>query len=83
VSCGKDQEQAWIVVQDDGSGFTPEALEGGLKPFFTTREGGTGLGLSIAFQVADQHGGDLVIGNRQEGGAQVRITIPAQGIAGR
>jgi len=87
VSCGRDQkqdqEQAWIVVEDDGPGFTPEALESGLKPFYTTREGGTGLGLSIAFQVADQHGGDLVIGNRAEGGARVKITIPAQGVAGR
>ena len=77
VHVGDEGEQAWIEVQDDGPGFSPVALEKGLDPFFTTRENGTGLGLSIAFQIADQHGGDLVIGNSDGGGAVVRLMIPA------
>ncbi len=78
VECGMDGGSAWIAVEDEGSGFSPEALEKGLDPFFTTREGGTGLGLSIAFQIADQHGGDLVIENRPAGGARVRLSIPLE-----
>ncbi len=83
VQVGAEGDQAWITVQDDGPGFSPVALEKGLDPFFTTRENGTGLGLSIAFQIADQHGGDLVIGNREDGGALVRLVIPVQRVGNR
>ena len=78
VQVGADSQHAWIVVEDDGPGFSPEALEKGIDPFFTTRESGTGLGLSIAFQIADQHGGDMIIRNREEGGAQVKLIIPLE-----
>ena len=78
VQAGCDSQHAWIVVEDDGPGFSPEALEKGLDPFFTTRESGTGLGLSIAFQIADQHGGDMIIRNRLEGGAHVKLIIPLE-----
>lgn len=76
VRIGGEGQQAWIEVRDDGSGFSPVALEQGLDPFFTTRENGTGLGLSIAFQIADQHGGDLEIENRPGGGARVKMILP-------
>jgi signal transduction histidine kinase len=36
---------------------------------------GTGLGLSISRQIVDMHGGTIEIGNRDEGGARVTITL--------
>ncbi len=38
--------------------------------------GGTGLGLSIARDVAQAHGGALVLRNRAAGGLDARLTLP-------
>ena len=65
-----------IIVEDEGPGLSAEALEHGFDPFFTTKRQGTGLGLSIAFQIVDQHAGDLRAENRDEGGARFVIELP-------
>ena len=40
------------------------------------QRGGTGLGLSIARDVAQAHGGSLVLRNRPEGGLEARLELP-------
>jgi signal transduction histidine kinase len=65
-----------IIVDDEGPGLSAEALEHAFDPFFTTRQHGTGLGLSIAFQIVDQHGGDLRAENRDDGGARFVMELP-------
>ena len=65
-----------IIVEDEGPGLSDEALEHAFDPFFTTKRQGTGLGLSIAFQIVDQHAGDLRAENRDEGGARFVIELP-------
>ncbi len=65
-----------IVVDDEGPGLSPEALEHAFDPFYTTKHGGTGLGLSIAFQIVDQQGGDLRAENRDGGGARFTLELP-------
>jgi len=76
VGVTADAERVVVSVADDGPGLTPESLRRAFEPFYTTKERGTGLGLSIAFQVAAQHGGDLTVHNREEGGACFRLEIP-------
>lgn len=65
-----------ITVEDDGPGLDASSLQRAFEPFYTTKEGGTGLGLSIAFQIADQHGGDLRVENREGGGARFSLELP-------
>ncbi len=67
-----------LEVQDDGPGFTAEALLRGCEPSFTTRRtgNGVGLGLPVALAVAERHGGTLELSNRREGGALVRLMLP-------
>jgi signal transduction histidine kinase len=65
-----------IIVDDEGPGLSAEALEHAFDPFFTTKQHGTGLGLSIAFQIVDQHGGDLRAENRDDGGARFVMELP-------
>jgi signal transduction histidine kinase len=65
-----------VTIEDDGAGLDPQALRRVFEPFFTTKDGGTGLGLSIAFQIADQHGGDLRAQNRDGGGARFDLDLP-------
>jgi len=69
-------EHVEIAVSDTGAGISRE-VEGRLfEPFFTTKPQGTGLGLSIARQIIDEHGGELVWGNRPGGGATFTIRLP-------
>lgn len=73
-----------LEVQDDGPGIAPGELEKVFEPFHrleTSRSratGGTGLGLAIARNIAQSHGGDIVLRNRPEGGLAATLTLPRQ-----
>ncbi len=71
--------ERWIEcrVADAGPGFKLDDLPHVFEPFFTRRHGGTGLGLSIVHQIAHEHGGEIVAGNRPEGGAVMTVRLPA------
>ncbi len=62
---------------DSGPGFDPGSLANILDPFFTTKDGGTGLGLPIVQSIIQGHGGKIVLENGAEGGALVRVILPA------
>lgn len=66
-----------LVVEDDGPGFTPEALRYGCNPFFSEQKSAAhfGLGLNIAQTLAGLHGGTLALGNRRDGGARATATF--------
>lgn len=66
-----------ITVEDEGPGFTAEALQRGLDPFFTTKGGeGSGLGLSMVYDQIKLQGGTVRLSNRPEGGARVSLRLP-------
>jgi len=66
-----------ITVEDDGPGFSDEALKRGLDPFFTTKGGeGSGLGLAMVFDQASLSGGSVRLSNRPGGGAYVILRLP-------
>ncbi|MBO6171430.1 MAG: two-component sensor histidine kinase [Desulfovibrio sp.] len=62
---------------DSGPGFDAAALPNLLDPFFTTKDGGTGLGLPIVQSIIVSHGGSIELSNGSEGGALVRVRLPA------
>ncbi len=64
-----------VVVEDDGPGVGETANL--FVPFFTTKPNGSGIGLPLARQIAEAHGGSLVLRNRvATRGAQAVITLP-------
>jgi signal transduction histidine kinase len=65
-----------LEVADRGAGISDEARGRLFEPFFTTKREGTGLGLAIAWQIAQQHGGDLCADNRAGGGARFVLALP-------
>ncbi len=71
-----DAEWGRVLIQDEGPGFTAEALSRAYDPFYTTSEGGLGLGLSHARRVVELQGGLIHLRNRPEGGAEVEISVP-------
>ncbi|MFP1643736.1 PAS-domain containing protein [Pontitalea aquivivens] len=67
---------AEISVSDTGTGFSPEALQRGLDPFFTTKGGeGSGLGLSMVYDQAKLAGGTVRLENTRTG-ARVTLRLP-------
>ncbi|WP_147676253.1 sensor histidine kinase [Algibacter pacificus] len=67
-----------LKISDEGSGFTPEALEKVFQPFFTTKpmEDGSGLGLSVVHGIVASHKGSITAENRLPKGAIFTITLP-------
>ena len=65
-----------IRVRDNGPGIPEEILERIFDPFFTTRALGTGLGLAVVAMTVSNHGGEIVVRNRPEGGAEFLIDLP-------
>jgi nitrogen fixation/metabolism regulation signal transduction histidine kinase len=64
-----------IFVQDEGPGImNPANL---FVPFFTTKPDGSGIGLPLSRQIAEAHGGSLVLTNRENAaGAQAVLRLP-------
>jgi two-component system sensor histidine kinase ChvG len=73
VTCRRLKNEIEIVVDDDGPGIRPDALDKVFERFYTDRphQGfgqNSGLGLSISKQIIEAHGGRIWVENR---------TIPA------
>lgn len=64
-----------LVIEDDGPGFPPAFLGQPPRPFQTTKLRGLGLGLTIASQLLSRFGAELDIGQRDQGGARVTVTL--------
>ena len=73
-----DGKQRWVdcVVRDKGPGVLEQDLSRIFEPFFSKRRGGTGLGLAIAHRIMSEHGGKLIAGNNDEGGARMIARFP-------
>ena len=64
-----------IVVQDNGKGLPTEGRDRLTEPYMTTRSKGTGLGLAIVNKIMEDHGGQLVLDDREGGGASVSLVF--------
>jgi len=64
-----------ILVEDEGPGLGDT---GNLfVPFYTTKPGGSGIGLVLSRQIAEGHGGSLVLESRGAGqGVRARLVLP-------
>ena len=73
-----------IVVDDDGPGIPVEEQEKVFAPFYrldASRDpgkAGVGLGLSVARTIAREHGGDVTLTNRDDGGLSARVELPKE-----
>ncbi|QBE67406.1 ATP-binding protein [Pseudoduganella lutea] len=72
-----------IAVLDRGPGIPDDQLAAVFEPFVRLEEsrnretGGTGLGLSIVRQLASTLGAEIVLRNREGGGLEARVVLPA------
>ncbi|MEO8902299.1 MAG: HAMP domain-containing sensor histidine kinase, partial [Polyangiaceae bacterium] len=70
-------EQLALVVEDNGPGIPPGAIQHIFRPFYTTKQRGqgTGLGLKICSDVVASHGGHIEVHDRAGGGASFRVLL--------
>lgn len=71
------QDQLRIDVLDRGNGMSEAVLTQALVPFYSTKRSGTGLGLALAREIAEAHGGRILLANRDDGGLAVTLILPA------
>jgi len=80
ISCRKLEGSALIEVADSGAGIDAEDLPYVFDRFWhrTSPSGcvGSGLGLSMVWAIASAHGGSVVAGIADEGGAAVSMDFP-------
>lgn len=66
-----------IKTEDDGPGFSEDAIEHAFDPYYTTRENGSGLGLSIVYRIVSEHNGKVILSRSERlGGACVTLELP-------
>jgi nitrogen fixation/metabolism regulation signal transduction histidine kinase len=76
IATRRQERRAVLAVCDNGAGFPPKILNQAFEPYVTSKAKGTGLGLAIVKKIVDEHRGDVRLGNRDGGGAEVTITLP-------
>ncbi|MEN8196825.1 MAG: ATP-binding protein, partial [Pseudomonadota bacterium] len=68
----EEDGRAVVEVEDNGPGLPVEGRDKLIEPYVTTRKKGTGLGLAIVRKILEDHGGSLILGDAEGGGALVR-----------
>jgi two-component system, OmpR family, sensor histidine kinase TctE len=79
VRCGTDQGQAWLEVEDNGPGISPDEHHRVFERFYRapgSQPGGSGLGLAIVREVAERHSAAVSILAGADGqGTRIRVTF--------
>lgn len=65
-----------IVIEDNGSGISPETMGAIFEPYRTTKSAGSGLGLLIVRRIIREHGGEISIESEAGEGTRVVIHLP-------
>lgn len=81
VSCGVDGKFAYLRVEDNGCGMSPENLAKIFEPYYTTKDfgKGTGLGLAIAKKVVENHDGYIEVQSEVGKGSVFTVRLPQHG----
>ncbi len=76
IDTGSESDLVILTVEDEGAGFSDEALQRFGEPFFSEREGGMGIGLTLSKEVLEAHGSSIRPENNPKGGARVICRFP-------
>ncbi|MGF1631166.1 MAG: ATP-binding protein [Kiloniellaceae bacterium] len=76
IALGTAGSNCVIEIADNGKGLPTTNRNRLTEPYVTTRERGTGLGLAIVKKIMEDHGGDLILRDREGGGAVVSLVFP-------
>lgn len=73
VRCGVE-----ITFRDEGKGIPEEVRRRIFEPFFTTKDigEGTGMGLAIAYNILENHGGNIAVESELGRGTTFKLWLP-------
>ncbi|MDD2960265.1 MAG: HAMP domain-containing sensor histidine kinase [Lachnospiraceae bacterium] len=79
-NCGEEKLRLIFRVTDEGPGFSGEDLQSAADEFYRADKSRSsrehfGMGLFIAKQLVEEMGGKLLLGNGEQGGAEVKIIL--------
>jgi two-component system, NtrC family, sensor histidine kinase PilS len=75
---GGPAADAVLSVRDEGTGMSPEALEGLFQPFHGSFARGSGLGLAIVHRIVTDYQGDIRVASAPGAGTTVSVRLPAR-----
>ncbi len=78
IALSLDEDQVVIAVEDNGRGLPVVERERLTEPYVTNRAKGTGLGLAIVKKIMEDHGGELILQDRDGGGTVVSLVFPLE-----
>ncbi|WP_287719873.1 sensor histidine kinase [Nitrosomonas sp.] len=76
LTCETTEDEARLIVSDEGPGIDPTLRERVFEPFFTTRTEGTGLGLAIVHNLIQSMRGEIRIDSVPGTGTRFTISLP-------
>jgi signal transduction histidine kinase len=76
VSMNSNDYEVHVLIEDNGTGISPEQMGTMFEPYRSTKEGGTGLGLLIVRRIIREHGGEMEIESREGSGTRVSLFLP-------
>ncbi len=76
VDVEQTQKRVTIVVEDNGTGISPDKLEKIFEPNFTSKNSGMGLGLTMVRKMIEDYQGGISVKSTLGKGTKFTITLP-------
>ena len=66
-----------VIIKDNGPGISSHLLGNVFNPLYTTKNTNKhpGLGLTVAYQILQDHGGNIEINSQPNVGTEVKVSI--------
>lgn len=72
----REDQQAVLVISDNGAGMAPAIIDRIFEPFFSTKAHSFGMGLPLVKQIVTEHLGEINVDSEPGMGTSVRIALP-------
>lgn len=76
ISTYTDDQYAYIIFKDNGSGIKQENLAQIFEPYYSTKAKGSGLGMMIVQRIMHDHRGHIGIDSNETVGTKVTLQFP-------